>query len=142
MLQNLSALCMLGICSCEDIRKKEISGKALAFFLAEGILGCLLLWKFPPVSVLTALVPGFALWAGAYISKGAVGTGDGLLIMLLALFLPTETVYLLVFYALFFSAMYALFLFVVKKKGRDHPIPFVPFLLLGYLGAWLSSGGF
>ncbi len=138
MLQNLSVLAMLIIGSLEDIKNKQIHIVWIACFALEGVLCCFFLGKQPAISVIIEImidmVPGFLLLLLSFVTKGGIGAGDGILLMAAGIFLGTARVCKIFIYAIFLSAMYAWFLFIIKKKGRKHEIPFVPFLLLAFMG--------
>ena len=48
--------------------------------------------------------------------------------------------FLMLLGAVFSSAVYAGILLVILKKNRNTEIPFVPFLLMGYLGGVILWG--
>lgn len=130
MIRELSVLAMLGICSVEDIKSRRISILQLACFAAEGILCWIFVWKQPLAELFMGVFPGTAVLALAFLSRGNIGTGDGLLLMVLGIFLkPAETLKVLIC-SVFLSAGYALFLYLVKKKDKHYEIPFVPFVFI------------
>ena len=135
---------MLGVCSVEDIKKKEIA-----------------LWK---IAVYGALICGYEIWAlcadyeeaglwllhagagaipGIWLlilgraTKEAVGYGDGALTVIIGMSMGlwhTAGILSAAFAALFFTA--AIF-FIRGRKAKKNRIAFVPFLLLGMAGARL-----
>ena len=69
----------------------------------------------------------------AYFSKEAVGIADGIVISVCgAAFGLYETV-TLCFLAAVYAAGFSVVLLILKKAGRKSRIPFLPFLLLGYV---------
>ena len=75
--------------------------------------------------------------AVSVITKGALGMGDGWLMMALGTALETEEFLIMLLIGLGCSAVWAGILLVVLHRGRNAEIPFVPFLLLGYIGGVL-----
>ncbi len=137
MLQKLSVLAMFGVCSFEDIRDKQIPVWQLACFIIEGILWWILWWKQPLPEFLSGILPGAAVLLMAAATHGSIGEGDGILLMAAGIFLGASCTVRLFMYAVFFSSGCAVFLFTIKKKSRDYEMPFVPFLLISFVGELL-----
>lgn len=103
------------------------SGYACAGVLHRGISWELLL----PVGI------GCFFLAVSIVTKGAVGMGDGWLIMALGLALEMEEFVTVLLAGLLCCAAWAGILMSVFQRGRNTEIPFVPFLLVGYIGGVL-----
>ncbi len=138
MFRQLSVLAMLGICSYEDLKSRQISVVWLAVFALEGILCCLFSGEGLMAHVITAMVPGLLLFLLSFVSGGGIGQGDGMLLMVAGIFLGGSCVLSILVYAVILSGIYALFLFIVRKKGKKYEIAFVPFLLAAFLVEMLS----
>lgn len=79
------------------------------------------------------LAVGALLLLFGYFSKEAVGIADGVIISVCgAAFGIYETV-TMCFFAALYAAAFSFVLFMLKKVGRKSRIPFLPFLLLGYV---------
>lgn len=63
--------------------------------------------------------------------------GDALLMLVLGIYLGLEAALDVLLLALFLAAVWAGILLFVGKKGRNYAFPFVPFLLIGYMGRWI-----
>ncbi len=138
MVQQLSVLTVLCICSYEDLKNKQIHTGWLVIFAAEGILIWFFggNWAFDRVMI--ALLPGFCMLLLSFATRGGIGEGDGLLLMTTGILSEGRDILDIFLYALLFSGIYALFLFVAgKKKGNDE-IAFVPFILLSFVGNMLG----
>ncbi len=84
-------------------------------------------------SRLGGVAVGVVVLMFAYFSKEAIGVADGIIIAVCgASFGLYETV-VLCFLAAVFAAVLAVVLLFSKKAGRKTRIPFLPFLLLGYV---------
>ena len=107
-----------------------------------------------PVSVLLygMLGIGYSLWLGRQIldlgipvvisllflvlsiwTKEKIGLGDGLFLLALGCMNDTETYIRTLWMGLLLAAGYSILL-LFHKKSRKTEIPFVPFVLLGYVG--------
>ena len=110
---------LLVINTWTDIRKKEICLPVLFIFLAGGIL-----WRIRQgLLILIALISG-----------GMVGFGDGLLILTMGSVLEAGELAGILCGALLLCGIYSGIEYLMLKKSRSEEIPFVPFLLIGYLG--------
>ncbi len=79
-----------------------------------------------------AILGGLVL-ALALISKEAVGIGDGIILIVSGIILGYRALLELILISLMLTGTAALFLIVVKRKGRTYRLPFIPFLLAAYL---------
>ncbi|MCI7739353.1 MAG: prepilin peptidase [Lachnospiraceae bacterium] len=135
-MEHFLIMSFLGINSWIDIQKKQISLVSVGFFMAVGILyECVVQNKNP--DVFWGLLPGAVLLGVSKLSREALGMGDALLMLVLGIYLGLEAALDVLLLALFLAAVWAGILIVVRKKGRNYAFPFVPFLLIGYVGRWL-----
>ena len=135
MLPQLSVLTMLGICSYEDLKNRRICVGWLAAFAIEGILYAIFCKEGLSVKMLTAILPGLLLFLLSFVSKGGIGSGDGLLFVVIGIFLGGACVLTILLYAVILSGGYALYLFVFRKKGKKYEIAFVPFAMVSFIFA-------
>lgn len=114
--------------------KKYLGLTKVGLVIASGIIlvgGCLypLDWQ----SRMGGMAVGSLLLLFGYFSKEAIGIGDGIVISVCgAAFGIYETVALCFFSALY-AAVFSFALLMLRKVGRKSRIPFLPFLLLGYV---------
>ncbi|MDD3339725.1 MAG: hypothetical protein PHS82_12820 [Lachnospiraceae bacterium] len=80
------------------------------------------------------LLPGLLMLLLGRASREAVGYGDGLVVLVLGLYTGIWAGMEVLFLSFFFSALWAIALLIFRKGRRDTTFPFVPFLLLGYIG--------
>lgn len=137
MIGKCTLLGMLGICSITDVRRQKIHSIMVMGF---GIIGVMIhLWQ-QQLSVYS-LVAGAAI--GVFVmllsasAKGLVGIGDGLVLTVSGIYLGGVQNMRLLCGGLLLTAIYGLCLLLFLKKKKDHTIPFVPFLLLSYMGILL-----
>ena len=124
-MERICILAFLGINSWKDIRTREVSLLSIVVF---GIVGMIRACFLGTVSVdlVWNVCMGAAVIMLSIISKGAVGMGDGLL------FLSLGTV--LSFVGLFCCCFWGIVVLFLSGKGKKTEMPFVPFLMLGYIG--------
>lgn len=121
-----------------SIRSSMIAGAAAAGMVFAGLLSTgkgmsmeeILPW-------LSGVVPGIALLGIAVLTRRALGCGDALAVLVTGLYLGGRGCVSVVSTAFFLTCPAALGLIVFKKAGRKTAMPFLPFLLAGYL-VWLA----
>lgn len=67
------------------------------------------------------------------ISKGGMGGGDATLIGVLGFILGIKGIFLAIYLSFIQGAIISIFLLIMKIKNRKDPIPFGPFIILGFL---------
>lgn len=135
-LKEVCVLAFLGVNTWTDIRKKQVSMAAVVVFavsvLAWEFYAGGISWRFLfPVGI------GCFFLAVSLMTRGALGMGDGCLLMALGLGLDIGEFLTVLCVGLLCCALWAIGLLAVCRKGRNTEIPFVPFLLLGYIGGVL-----
>lgn len=136
MTRELCVLVFLGWNSWIDIRKKEVSLTAIGLF---GAVGMVLLLYENGISgqICLPFLTGGVFLGISRLTGGAVGAGDGLLLAALGTVLTWQELLRMLLLGMLGCGVCALVLLPVLRKGRKAEIPFVPFLLLGYVGGFL-----
>lgn len=135
-MEQYVLICFLGVNSWTDIRYRKVSLCSVGAYLLVGIFyQCL--YRKEAAAMLLGLIPGILLVAVSKATREALGMGDALLMLVLGMYLGLWAAVEVLFAAMFLAAIWAGALLFVKKKGRDYEFPFVPFLLLAYVGRWL-----
>lgn len=124
----------LVVLSIEDIKHKKIS---LIIILIGGL--CLFTFSLA-MSELSIrdriggiMIGGFMLLI-SYLTRGQIGLGDGLVLSIIGIsygFLMNLNLLIL---GLILSSIFSILLLICKKAKKKSTIPFIPFLLAGYLG--------
>ncbi len=117
-----------------DLKKQEISLWSLAVF---GILGVFLnVWiSYQSIwEVAGGIGVGIFLLMVAFLTKEAVGFGDGLLLCVTGIYLGFWENVSFFFIGLLLCALLALVCLLFHKRQLSDRFPLVPFLLLGWIG--------
>ena len=127
---------LLGGLAAVDFKQKKIPVLPVA---AMGVLLLLFrLWNGVELRELAAgLLPGAGLLLFARLSREAVGTGDGLVLLALGMGYGAEEILVMLFVALCLAAGLSVVLLVSKRAGRKSEIPFLPFLFFGWMAGVL-----
>lgn len=130
--------------SIMDTRSKSVpawmlwigTAAAAGVLLYEGISGRLSGWQ-----ACRALIPGLILLAVAY-ATGKAGLADGVILMLLGIFMGYEGCVAASLGGLFLIALCSGVLLMLRRVNKGTRIPFVPFLAAAWLivvcGRWCA----
>lgn len=126
-------LFLLGINAWLDLKKREIN-LILTIFLA--LYGCFCIVTGGEIWTDYLLAIGISgMFIGlSFVSHGGIGMGDALLLLALGVNLPMDEYLVMLCMAFLLAAMWASCLMIFMKKGKKTEIPFVPFLLFGFVG--------
>lgn len=131
-MQNIILLLLLLICAIEDLKRKELTITYILFF---GILGVLVHLFYADGSIynmLFGILLGLAIMILSFFSRGSIGMGDGILLVVTGVYLGGYENMELFLLGTFLAGIWSLGLLVLKKKKRKDKIAFVPFLLAAY----------
>lgn len=132
-MEHCLIISFLSINSWTDIRKRQISLLSVGIFALIG-LAYQGLYKKQMSPALLGLMPGILLLAVSKVTREALGMGDALLMLVLGIFLGLPDSVEVLLLSLFLAAFWAGILMIICRRKRDYEFPFVPFLLLGYIG--------
>lgn len=122
-----------------DIRYKTIP--VIPVIVMGGMLLTYRVWNGTGwMELLGGCLPGVIFLLISLLTREKIGSGDGLVLLALGCGFAIEEVVGIVGMALFFAAIVAIVLLVVKKASRKTEIPFVPFLFLGFLVTAVVTG--
>lgn len=119
--------------SVEDIRRKELATLQILLVGAPGLLlgFCCGDWKGP--TAVLSFLPGLVFLLIAHVGRECIGYGDGLVVLCLGAYLTLGQLLGLCMAALTLAGIAAIVLMFVLHRGRHAVMPFVPFLLAGYV---------
>ena len=122
----------LAISSITDIREKVIYLRVLIPFALIGILITASSGREAVISGAAGVIIGLLMLLLSFATKGAVGEGDGLVLMTTGIYLGFLGNLRLLCSGLFLSALFSLGAIVIRGWKRDRELPFMPFLLAGF----------
>lgn len=125
------------LCSIQDIKKKKINIYLVLAGLLMPLIGIIWNGEFNYLHSLGGMSLGLILLCISFITKGQIGVGDGLIVCITGLCLGFSGNAMLLVISLFGSAIISIILLAFKIAGRKKTIPFVPFILFGYMGVLL-----
>ncbi len=135
----LMGLCLilLGICAYTDLRHREVPLSLPVIFIVLAVLyrGAEGIWWQGFTELLLRLVPGVTLLLIHLLKRQWIGAGDGLLVTVCGYALGSEMILKTVMIAFLCSGCFGLTMLILKRYDRKDTLPFVPFLLTGFLGA-------
>ncbi len=134
MIESCVALGLLGVCSVEDIRKREIGVYKIFLVGIAGVFLHIFREKIGIYNLLAGMSIGLVLLLLGKVFKGSIGSGDGLILMDTGILLGLERNLELFLNGLLLAGVWALILWVFFRKKKEYEIPFIPFLLISYVG--------
>ncbi len=132
------AFCLVLLCAVFDIKKRVIPIRILIIggMLGLGIcLGQMYQTKQSAMDFMMtfgcSLLPGSFLLLLGFLTGEKVGYGDGLLLLVVGLFLGFYPCLLILCSSLVLLSLCALILLCLRKVNKSSRLPFVPFLAMG-----------
>ena len=130
-------LAFLGLNTVSDIRTKKIlvwSAWAFGLFgLIYGFVGN----EMSLFQGLLAILPGILFLIISKMTKESMGYGDGVIVLVMGVYISIQKLVGSLMLALILAAAWSVILLVFFRKRKQEEFPFVPFVLLGYLGGLL-----
>ena len=127
----LTAFLFLGVDSIRDIRTKTISIRITILSAIVGIMYYLLDTSYPIVECMEGFVLGVAVCFLAFVTREAIGYGDGLVMIALGILVGGKNCLASGMAALMMSGIFAVFLLLSGRAKKQDQIAFVPFLFMG-----------
>lgn len=133
---------LLGMLAIWDYRYRKVALMPLMAALLLGILNFFLYQPFPVNSILMAGGFGMGLCLLSWLTKGAIGMGDGFVSVLIGIYKGVSYFSVCLCIAFFLAALFSLLLLCFKRGAKKERIAFIPFLFFGYvLTGFLMEGG-
>ncbi len=120
--------------SVVDISKKEIPFWSSVICILAVSVTRILYFEIPVVFLLHGMFTGMMLLIISYITKGAIGMGDGILFLVIGSVLGFADTLTVLAGSLLLSSIMAAVLFIFCHVGKRHQIPFAPFVCFTYGG--------
>lgn len=136
-MEQAAAVLLLGGNAWRDIRKQRISaGLTAGVFLAAAFLR---IFRGEFRELLAGLIPGALLLGAAWLTKEAMGYGDGLVELALGAVLGWRAAVQVLMGAFLLAAVFCAAALALRRVGRKSELPFLPFFLAAYLLLLLSG---
>ena len=129
---HICLIIILGVICVFDIKKKKIPVYMLIILAAVGIISNLTVGEFNIEKRIIAMLPGIIMIMVSMVTKQQIGYGDGLIILLMGLYINIDDILSIVLSAFLVSSVFAIILMTVFKKKKNFEMAFSPFLLIGY----------
>lgn len=133
-------LMMLALETFSDIRTKTVSGLRIIIFIIIGIPVNIIMRYQTLWSAVGGILVGGILLIYAFITKGGIGIGDGLMFVCLGIYLGLSVNLRLLFFSLITAAVLGGIYAVIKKRSIKSQIPFIPCVLSTYLIILIMEG--
>ena len=120
-------------CAITDLKSKTIP---IWWTVVFGISAMIyqIFWKKQKLeAILFSMIIGVTLLVAAKISNQRIGYGDGIIFLILGLWIGFWDGISLLFFSLILSSIISVYLIIVSRKGRDYRIPFNPFVTAAYI---------
>ena len=132
----------LAFFALQDLRHSSISLLHICLFGIPALAFALLHPHSSLPVFAAAFLPGAALYACSRLTRGGIGSGDALILLLMGFYLPVLDILLSLLAGLFLSFFYSVFLLVSGRGKNSTSFPFLPFLFFGTLLFRLLSRSF
>ena len=131
MVKEIWTAVMLLGGSVMDIKDKSVPAGYLCI-AAVGSVAMMLIYTAEGKEILLGIIPGAALLMIGRLS-GCAGEADGILLILVGAMYGLREGGELIMYALLTAAVVSIFLIAFRHAGRKDTLPFIPFILAGFL---------
>ena len=132
-IQGLELL-YLGTGTYLDVKDRELPVSFLLFFIAAAVF-CNVFWSYQSFTeMFTGSIVGGVFLLIGWLSREAIGYGDGLALVTLGIFEGGSRMIPIIFWAFFLSSIYGSKKLLGLKKQKTDTMPFFPFLFMAFVG--------
>ena len=132
-MEALGLIGMMGLCSYDDVRDRNIRLMEVAVFGIIGVVLHIIYHSHSIESVLGGMAIGGAMYIVSILTKEKIGKGDAAVVGVIGIFLGFTDTLVLLWLSSVLAAVFGCVYIKVKKLSKDTELPFVPFMLAGYL---------
>lgn len=123
----------------QDIRTRQVNGTVLIFFLSANFLKIILEDDINKGILLAGAAVGIILVIISVITKQAIGMADALIMLGLGIGEGGLKSLSILMYALLLAAFVSGILILLKRANKKTTLPFVPFMMAGYIFTSLQT---
>lgn len=135
---------LLLLCTLEDIKTRRLNLWHILiivpFIIFDLVERTIIEPEVSWIGRVSGLIIGIIFIVLSKLTKGQIGMGDGILISVIGVMLGGLQSLEVITYSFFASSIVAIILLTFFKMGKKKTIPFVPFLLLGYIMSIFLGG--
>ena len=124
-----------------DFKKKEVNIIFPILLAAAATVMFFFVKDISLVNAIIGIVEGILLILVSVLTKGQIGIGDGILLAACGLMLGGKDNLIMFFFSCLSSAVVSAMIMIIKKADKKTKIPFVPFMIPGFLVMALLSSG-
>ena len=129
-----AALGILGVHAVMDIRKRHVNLILAGICLAAGAGWQIFVQKAELWELLLSCLPGALLLGTAGLTQQKIGYGDGWVVAAAVVWTGMWDIFLILTGGMFACAAFSGILLAMKKVRKGDSLPFIPFLLIGWIG--------
>lgn len=129
---HICLIIILGVICVFDLKRKKIPVYMLIILAAAGIISNFTVGEFDIEKRMIAMLPGIILIIVSMVTKQQIGYGDGLIILIMGLYIDIDDILSIVLSSFLLSSIAAIILMTIFKKKKNFEMAFSPFLLIGY----------
>lgn len=133
MMEHIILWMFLAINTITDIKNRTIYTAISFLFGAVGMAFFFCGEKKDMFSLAGGILVGMYVLLFSVITKGAVGFGDGLVVLALGIWMGGEKILFVLMGAFFLVVLTGMIGIAAKKLNRKSELPFVPFLTVSYI---------
>ena len=138
MAAGVFRIVFLGILSIAAWQDKKTLSVSRKFLLLSGMLAILgrILIDNKQIYLLewgVSILPGIFLLGFGWISHWQIGIGDGVIVLIMGLWLGIWETLVILLFGMFLCSVYCGGLLLLRKAGRKTEVPFIPFLWVACL---------
>lgn len=133
IVSELLTFFLIVVESVSDIRKREIKISYVIAISIVGIVMSLFGAKENIVSMLLGVSIGVFIYVLSIITSGGVGRGDAFMLCATGTLLGFEKNLILFLSSLLLCALFSAFLLVAFKADKNQKLPFIPFMIPGFV---------
>lgn len=130
---------VLGICTVTDLLWRKIWLPVLVVPVPMILICIVRLGNKVESHILCGFLCLMFFGGISVVTGGQMEKGDGLVLSVLGLALSLWQYTVVLFFSFSYSFLAALFLVIVRKKKKSYRMPFIPFVMVGYLTLLLAE---
>lgn len=133
---HLAAFIFLITESAEDLRSREVDVCKIIIFFLTSLFLKLFCMGAPVSEIIKGIIPGVTVLLIGYFSKQEIGYGDGAVIVVLGICLGFARVISILTGAFVCMLAVSVILVIIKRKMVGTSLPFIPCILVSYIGGF------